>query len=95
MGIKLNLIGHIHVNNMGDVVYIDTPGGNVGSHEKLQRLTFEIPHHAIALLLRQVTVQRIGIVSVLDQMFGDPLRVNFRPTKNDTKNIKVEINNPL
>ena len=55
----------IQVGFMRKVVDIESSGGNIGCNEQLQIAKPELLHDSVALLLRKVAVQRVGIVSAV------------------------------
>ena len=76
---------------MGQIIYIQTTGCDIGSNQQLQVLDTELLHHIITLCLTQFAVQRISIVSVLDQFICYFLRFLTCPAENDGINIRIEV----
>ena len=65
------IIGQAVVDDVGEVVDVQSACGNVGSHQQLQVAYAEFLHDGIALRLAQFTVQRVGIVTFLHQFVGN------------------------
>ena len=53
----------------------------------------ELLHRQIALRLRQVTVQRLRIITVTNQFVGNLLRLQLRATEDDGENLRIVIDN--
>ena len=79
------------VEDVREVVDVDAAGGHVGGHEHLKMLLLEAQHHAVALGLRHLAVQRVGAVAALEQLFRQGLRVAARPAKDDAVERRVEV----
>ena len=43
----------------------------------------ELLHGQVALLLREISVQRLGIIAILDELVGHLLRLQLRATEDD------------
>ena len=52
----------------------------------------EALHRQVALLLREVSVEGVGVVTVLNQFVGNLLRLHACATKNDGIDFRVVIN---
>ena len=78
---------------MGQVVDVQSAGSHVSGHEQLCQVVAELLHGQITLLLAQVTMKRLGIVSVLDELISHFLRLDLRATKDDGIDARVEIDN--
>ena len=65
------VVGQTVTDDVRKVVHVKTTRSHIGSHEQLQIALTELLHHGIALRLREVAVQSIGIVTVLNQFGGD------------------------
>ena len=68
--------------------HVDTPGSHISSHQESAGPDPELHHHAVALLLRQVTMQRIGIVPIFNQHLCHALGVDARTTKYQSENLR-------
>ncbi len=75
MGVHGRIVGQSVVDHMGQIVYVESAGGHVGGHEQRYHSVAEFAHHYVALLLRQVAVERFGVVAVGYQFVGNLLRI--------------------
>ena len=80
---------------MCQVVNVQTAGSYIGSHEQLYGMLAELLHGQVTLLLRQVAVQRLSIVAVLDELVGNFLCLNLRAAENDGKDAWIVVHQPL
>src|SRR5690606_38051895 len=92
VGVVFEFVGQGIVDYVGHIVHVDAACGNVCGNEQLQAAVTIAFHHLVALLLRKVTVQRIRIVTVLYQRFGNLLGLDFGAAKYDTENFGIGIN---
>ena len=70
VGIALGIVGQAIVDDVCQVVHVQSAGGHVGGHQQLQVAHAELLHHQVALCLRQFTVQSVGVVAFLYQLVG-------------------------
>ena len=57
VGVVLDIIGQTVVDDVCEVIDIQTTSSHIGSHQQLDGVLAELLHSQVALLLRQVTVQ--------------------------------------
>ena len=57
VGVALGVVGQAVVDDVGQVVDVESAGGHVGGHEQLQVSLAELLHHEVALLLGKLAVQ--------------------------------------
>jgi len=57
VGIVFNIVGQSVVDDMCQVVHVQSAGGHVGRHEDLREVVPEFLHRQVTLLLREVAVQ--------------------------------------
>ena len=93
VGVGLDVFGQAVVDDMGEVVDIEPPGGDVGGDEQLQVVQAELLHHRVALLLREVAVQGVGVVAVLDEGVGDFLGFEAGAAEDDAVDVGVVVGN--
>ena len=79
------------VKDVGEVVHVDAPGGDVGGHQHLEVLLLESEHDPVALGLRHFPVQRVGAVTTLQQILGKRLGVAARPAKHHPVQIRIQV----
>ena len=73
MDVVLVVTGHVVVDDVVDVVDVDAARSHVGGHQQRNAGGLERVHHAGALGLVQVAVQRLGGEAVADEVLGDLL----------------------
>ena len=93
--VVLDVIGHSVVDDMCQVINVKTTCCHVCRHEELRHVVSEFLHREVALLLRQVAMQRFGVVSVLYQFVGNILCLYLCTTENYRKDAGVEVNDAL
>src|SRR5690606_6587954 len=69
--VNLGRLGHGEVDHVRQVRDVDAARGDVGRDEEAQVLGLHAPHHALALALREVARQRLGVEALLLQELGD------------------------
>ena len=77
---------------MSKVIYIQSASSHIGSYQNLYVSDAELLHDRIALHLRQLTVQRIGVVTLLHQFIGNLLCFFTCAAENDTVYLRVIVN---
>ena len=95
MGVVLNVGRQSVVDDVGQVVHVESACSHVGGHEQLCEVLAELLHGQVALLLREVSVQCLGVVSVLDEHVGHLLRLQFGPAEDDGEDFGVVVHNAL
>ena len=55
----------------------------------------ELLHGQVALLLREVAMQRLSIIAILDELVGHLLRFNLRTAEDDGENARIVVHQPL
>ena len=66
-----------------EVADVDAAGGDVGRHHEGQLALLHPGHHALALLLRQVTVEQLGVKAVAVEHRGHQLGIGARVAEDD------------
>lgn len=89
--VKLYFLREIVIDDMGKPVYVDSPCGHIRRYEEMEGLAFEFAHYIVSLCLRQVSVQRICIVSVTLQGISYFLGFLPRFAENDSVNVRIEV----
>ena len=80
---------------MSEVVDVETAGCHVGSHEELRQMAAELLHREVALLLREVAVECLGIVAVVDELVGNLLGLPLCAAEDDAVDFRVEVDYAL
>ena len=91
MVVGFYFVGQLVVNYVGDIVYIDTAGSDIGSNEHLYLACAERFHYQIALILTQIAVKSSGIITVFNKFFGYCLSIAFGTAKHYREDIGVGI----
>ena len=95
MGVVLRVVGQAVVDNVGEVVHIESACCHVGGYKELDAALAELLHREVALLLRQFAVQGIGIVAVLDELVGYLLRLHTGAAEYDAIDMWVVVDDTL
>ncbi len=95
MGIYGGVFGQTVVDYMSEVVDIKASGSHVGCHEYTHHAVAEFLHHDIALLLREVAVERLGVIAFLTETVGNLLCVASRAAEDDAVDIGRVVDNAL
>ena len=85
MRIGVSGIGHVVVDDVGYARDIDAAGGNVGRYEDLKRAVTESVECRLALVLRQVSLQRCGPVTGPLQLQPYALGAVFGPREDQDR----------
>ena len=78
VNIAFRILRNIKVDNVGDVVNVDTAGSNVGSNQHINSALAEFLHYTVTLVLAQVAMQALSHVAtagkcdrqVINTLFG-------------------------
>jgi hypothetical protein len=92
VGVYLDFIGQVVVDYVADVLHIKAARGHIGRHEQLQVIFAKTLHHPVAVALRQVAVQGIGVVAVANHLLGHFFGVVFCAAKNQAINAGQRVN---
>ena len=60
MDIDFDFAGQVIVENMGDVVDVEAPRGDVGGHQDLNLIVAKAIEHALARFLSEIAVESFG-----------------------------------
>ena len=78
---------------MGEVVNIKSTGRHIGCNENGKHAVAEFFHHDVALLLREVAVERVGIISVVYKVVGNLLCLAACTAKDDAVDVGAVVGN--
>ncbi|MNS98621.1 hypothetical protein D3C72_1329930 [compost metagenome] len=76
---------------MGNIVNVNTTGSYISCNDCLQHFTFEAIHYFGTHFLIHITVQRTYMISFTHQFFRNILSILFGAGKDNTVNIRCEI----
>ena len=91
VGIVLNIVGQSVVDDVCQVVHIQSAGCYVSSHQQLYGMLAELLHSQVALLLREIAVQCFGIVAVSNQFVSHLLCLYLGTAEDDGKDAWVVV----
>ena len=91
MVVGFYFVGQLVVNYVGDIVYINTAGSDIGSDEHLYLACAERFNQQIALILTYSAVKGSSVVAVFNEFFGYCLSIAFGAAKYYREDIRVRI----
>jgi hypothetical protein len=83
MDISIGRRRHVVVDDMRHMLDVQASSGHVGRDEEVRRAVAEAPHDAIALLLRQPAVQRLGAIATSAEGLRQLVHLGPCPAKHD------------
>jgi len=95
VGIAFGIIGQAVVDDVCQVVHVQSAGGHVGGHQQLQVAHAELLHHQVALRLRQFAVQGVSVIAFLYQLVGYLLRFLAGAAEDDAVYLGQVVHNAL
>ena len=95
VGVALYIIRQTEVDNVRQVLYIESAGCHVGSDQELQMAYAELLHHQVALGLRELAMERVGVVTLLHQLIGNLLRLLTGAAEDDGVDLWVVVHDAL
>ena len=91
MGVYGCIVGETIVDDVRQIVDVETSGSYIGGHKYADNTIAELAHHYVALLLREVTVKRVGIVAVGNQFVSDFLSVAACAAEHDSIDVWIVV----
>ena len=73
------------------MVDVEPARRDVGGDEDFDRPFAELPHHAVALILRQAAVDRFGAIPATVEGVGDTVRIGARAAEDERRRRRFEI----
>ena len=95
VGIAFCVVGHAIVDDMGQVVHVQSACRHIGGNEQLGAVFAELLHGEVALLLAQFAMQGIGVVSVAYQIIRHLLCLHSGAAEDDGVDAGIEVHNAL
>ena len=95
MGIYLDVVGQTIVDDVCQVIDIQSTCCHISGDKQLQMTGAELSHHQVALLLRKVAMQCVAVVTFVHQVLGYLLCLKFGATEDDAIDARIEIHNAL
>ncbi len=81
--VDLGVVGKVVVDYVGDVLDVEPAGGNVGRHEQRHPALLELDHHAVALALAHVAVQRLVPEALVAELAVEAGGADLRAAEDD------------
>ena len=95
VSVALNVVGQSVVDNVRQIVHVQTASSYVGCHKQLNGMLAELLHRQVALRLAQVAMKRLGIIAVANQVIGHLLRLHTRPTEHYSIDTRIIVHHTL
>ena len=95
VGVASHIIRQTIVDNVSQIIYIQTTGSHIGSHQELNGMVAELLHGEVTLLLTQVAVQRLCIITILNQLICNILSLQLGAAEDNCKDAWIEIHHTL
>ena len=91
VGVTCHIIRQTIVDNVSQIIYVQTTSSHIGSHQELNGMVAELLHGEVTLLLTQVAVQRLCIITILDELICNILSLQLGTTEDNCKDAWIEI----
>ena len=95
VGVACHIIRQAVVDNVSQIVNIKTTGSHIGSHQELNGMVAELLHGEVTLLLTQVAVQRLSIITILNQLICNILSLQLGAAEDNRKDAWIEVHHTL
>ena len=95
VGVACHIIRQTIVDNVSQIIYVQTAGSHIGSHQELNGMIAELLHGEVTLLLTQVAVQRLCIITILDELIRNILSLQLGAAEDNRKDAWIEIHHAL
>ena len=83
VNVAFRILRNIKVDNVGNVVNVDTAGSNVGSNKHIDSALAEFLHYAVTLVLAQVTMQALSHIAAAGKCDGQVVNTLFGAAENN------------
>ena len=95
VGVTCHIIRQTVVDNVSQIIYVQTTGSHIGSHQELNGMVAELLHGEVTLLLTQVAVQCLCIITILNQLICNILSLQLGAAEDNCKDAWIEIHHTL
>ena len=95
VGVTCHIIRQTIVDNVSQIIYVQTTGSHIGSHQELNGMVAELLHGEVTLLLTQVAVQCLSIITILNQLICNILSLQLGAAEDNRKDAWIEIHHTL
>ena len=93
--IVLHVIRHTVVDDVCQVVHIQSSGCHIRCHQQLGTMLAELLHGQVALLLGKVAMQSISIITITNQVVSHLLRLHSGTTEYNGIDTRIEVHQTL
>src|SRR3569832_684250 len=83
--VRVRRLWYIEVHDVRHMLDVETTRRDVGGDKQLRRAVSEAAHDAIALLLRQSAMQRLGAIATTSERFCQLVDFSSRATEHDDR----------
>ena len=95
VGVACHIIRQTVVDNVSQIIYVQTTGSHISSHQELNGMVAELLHGEVTLLLTQVAVQCLCIITILNQLIRNILSLQLGAAEDNCKDAWIEIHYAL
>ena len=95
VGVACHIIRQTIVDDVSQIIYVQTTGSHIGSHQELNGMVAELLHGEVTLLLTQVAMQRLSIITILDELICNILSLQLGAAEDNCKDAWIEIHHAL
>ena len=95
VGVDGHVVGQPVVDDVSEVVYVKAARRHVGGHEELGDVVAEFLHGQVALRLREVAVEAVGVVAVGYELVGYLLCLALGAAEDDAVDVGVVVGHTL
>ena len=85
---------HLVVDDVGELIDVETTGSDVGGHEQLGGSTAHPPHDTVALLLAHAAVERFGAIAATVERLGQLVDFGAGPAEHDGRRRCLDVEDP-
>ncbi len=94
MHVRIGVRRDVEVDDVRDVIDVESAGGHVRRHEDVERPVPEAAHDPVAALLGQPAMERAGIVSAGAQRLGQVVHLASRAGEDERRRRVLDVEDP-
>ena len=91
MDVRFGRRRHVVVHDVRHMLDVESPCGDVGSHEQVGRPTAHASHDAVPLLLRHAAVQRLGAIAATGERLGELVHLGARAAEYEREGRRLDV----
>ena len=92
--VRLGGRGHVVVDDVGELVDVESARGDVGRDQEVGRPRPQAPHHPVPLLLRHAAVQGLRAVAAAVERVGELIHLDPRAAEHDRRRRRLHVEHP-